>query len=395
MKRFLLIFLGSILVSPIFSQGINFVHDLDEALTKAKVADKMVFVDFYTSWCGPCKRLSKEVFPTKEAGDFFNKHFINCKVQCDEEGVGAELGKKYGVRAYPTLMFLNQKGEIVHTRAGASDVKNLIDLAKIALDPEKNLLAITTKWENGHQDLDFASVYFEELKKAYLMTKLKADFEKYFAALNMADKHSAKAFELVKKVKVFPFSPTLNYLEENKTAYIEHIPVNEFDDFISRTYFAFFKKMARNDSKEVYDNAIQKFKTKDYPFEDEYVMFFNVLTAKDENGHYNILEFQKSGTKFLEKYGVNDDNYTISLTQQLGKCIKGKDEGLAGVEWMDTLLARNRDPKYLKTYLYILQRNHQFGKALEVAEEMRDHALANELSTIRIDKQIEQLKASI
>jgi thiol:disulfide interchange protein len=101
------------------AQGIAFLHDLDEALAKAKVENKMVFIDFYTSWCGPCKVMSNEIFPQATVGTFFNSNFINCKVQCDDKGVGVELGKKYQISAYPTLMFVDKNGNVVHSTAGA------------------------------------------------------------------------------------------------------------------------------------------------------------------------------------------------------------------------------------------------------------------------------------
>src|SRR6186713_1730770 len=77
------------------AQGIEFMHDLDSALVKAKAENKIVFVDFYTSWCAPCKAMSKDVFPQEKVGSFFNPQFINLKIQCDDKGVGEELGKKY------------------------------------------------------------------------------------------------------------------------------------------------------------------------------------------------------------------------------------------------------------------------------------------------------------
>ena len=90
-KIFLFIaFLWISLVS--FAQdGVNFEHlSFREALDKAKSEQKYVFMDCYTSWCGPCKNMTQNVFPQKKAGDYFNPKFICVKYDM-EKGEGPEL----------------------------------------------------------------------------------------------------------------------------------------------------------------------------------------------------------------------------------------------------------------------------------------------------------------
>ena len=59
-------------------EGIKFVES-NWALAKAeaKKQNKLIFLDAYTTWCGPCKMLKRNTFPDKAAGEFFNKNFIN------------------------------------------------------------------------------------------------------------------------------------------------------------------------------------------------------------------------------------------------------------------------------------------------------------------------------
>jgi thiol-disulfide isomerase/thioredoxin len=80
-------------------------------LAKAKTEKKLVFMDAYASWCGPCKLMEKNVFTDKNVADFYNKNFINVRIDM-EKGEGKELAMKYGVRSYPTFLFLNAEGEI-------------------------------------------------------------------------------------------------------------------------------------------------------------------------------------------------------------------------------------------------------------------------------------------
>lgn len=80
MKRLLLIFIGSCMALAVSAQGIEFFHGTyDEALEKARTGNKQIFVDVYTSWCGPCKKMAKEVFTLPEVGTYFNEHFIDRK----------------------------------------------------------------------------------------------------------------------------------------------------------------------------------------------------------------------------------------------------------------------------------------------------------------------------
>jgi len=90
-----------------FSQGIQFEHGTwKEVPQKAQQTDKPIFIDVYTSWCGPCKMMSQNVFPLVEVGKAYNVNFICYQVDA-EKGDGIEISKKYGVRAFPTYLFLN------------------------------------------------------------------------------------------------------------------------------------------------------------------------------------------------------------------------------------------------------------------------------------------------
>lgn len=82
----------------------------DEALAKAASENKLVFMDCYTTWCAPCKKLAKTVFTDEEVGAICNKNFINIKMDM-ESAEGRKLAEKYGVNAFPTLIFFDSTGK--------------------------------------------------------------------------------------------------------------------------------------------------------------------------------------------------------------------------------------------------------------------------------------------
>lgn len=84
---------------------------------------KLTMVDFYTTWCGPCKMMAPHVKKlAAENGDLVNVMQIDAEAQ-------VEISGRYNIRAYPTLLFF-KKGQIVHTIEGAQSYEQLLEEVK-------------------------------------------------------------------------------------------------------------------------------------------------------------------------------------------------------------------------------------------------------------------------
>lgn len=134
-KTFVLSLLISFLAFGSYAQqGISFEHDASWAtvVAKAKKENKLIFMDAYTSWCGPCKMLQARVFPDQELGNYFNQNFVSAKFDM-EKGEGPTLAQKFGVRAYPTLYFIDPNTQkVVHQVLGYRSVDQLMAIGKVA-----------------------------------------------------------------------------------------------------------------------------------------------------------------------------------------------------------------------------------------------------------------------
>jgi len=103
------------------ADGIQFNQSNFKALiNQSKKENKLIFMDVYATWCGPCKRLKAKTFSNPEVGKYFNANFLNIAIDGESEE-GLELSQMYGVRAYPTLLFINERGEIVKKVSGYYD----------------------------------------------------------------------------------------------------------------------------------------------------------------------------------------------------------------------------------------------------------------------------------
>ena len=133
-------------------EGIVFFHGtFAEAKAEAAKQHKLIFMDCFTTWCGPCNRMARDVFPREDVGNFFNEHFICCKMDM-EKGEGLDIAKTFGVRSYPTYLFLDADGSLEHRTLGSKPSENFIADGKTAVDPKRNLHGLTERFNNGDKD---------------------------------------------------------------------------------------------------------------------------------------------------------------------------------------------------------------------------------------------------
>lgn len=180
MKKILLFLL--ILPFAVLGQekGITFEHGLNwsQIKEKAKKENKFIFVDLFTTWCGPCKYMSATVFPQTKVGDFFNSKFVNTKIQMDKTDKDSEevkawyeeaerFGKDYKIAAYPTFLIFNPQGELVHRMVGGGDADEFIERCKDALKPETQYYALLKAFNENPTDLTLAHRMVRAANTAY------------------------------------------------------------------------------------------------------------------------------------------------------------------------------------------------------------------------------------
>lgn len=145
-------------------KGTHFEHGLTwkQVKEKALKENKFLLVDCFTTWCGPCKYMSSTIFPQEKVGAFFNKNFVNVKVQFDKTNGDSEevkswyadadaINTAYKVVAYPTFLIFSPKGELVHRIVGGGDADDFIARAEKALHPETQYYTLLKKYEAGNK----------------------------------------------------------------------------------------------------------------------------------------------------------------------------------------------------------------------------------------------------
>jgi thioredoxin-related protein len=202
-------------------EGISFESgDWKAVLSKAKAENKLVFIDVYTSWCGPCKKMAAEVFPKKEVADVFNASFVNYKIDA-EKGEGVQIAKTFSVHAYPTYLFVNGDGQLVYRLTGYNEPKPFLAHAAIALkekDDPKPLVMWSKEYESGNRDKQFLAGF---LKKRATLKMPSAEIIEDITPLCSPE-----------DLKNKEFLSAILYSDEN----IEYVPNGKFFSYVTAHY---------------------------------------------------------------------------------------------------------------------------------------------------------------
>lgn len=222
MKRIILVTLAmvaAVITTAAQNRNINFesTKEWKEIVRKAKEGKKLIFVDCYASWCGPCKMLDKNVFTNNEVADFFNANFINAKFDMEKDGDGVQLKKQFGVKLYPTLLFIDStSGEVIHSIVGVRSPEALISEAKLAMKPDGNLNSLMKRYAAGEKDAEFIKKYVPVLYSAYMRNEAARVAGEYLYPLPVDSLATPENWQLINRYVSDPLSPLLKRVMDER-----------------------------------------------------------------------------------------------------------------------------------------------------------------------------------
>jgi thiol-disulfide isomerase/thioredoxin len=360
MKKQLFIILGFFCVSLSFSYsqdknvaagGMNFFEgSLPDVLNAAKEQNKYIFVDAFTDWCKPCKWMAANVFPNEEAGRFYNENFIVYKLDM-EKGEGIDFAQKYEVRSYPSYLFFDPQGELVHRSVGSKPVEMFIEDGKNALNPDKQFYALQKKYDAGDRSENLLYNYafalssanrgqleIAEVASAYLNTQKKEDLT------------SEKNWNVIDKLLYDINSSAFKYLEENK------------DKFAAR-YGE--------------DNVNRKI----------------LITKIEYNSDVgNWTWFAKALPEFAEKYAWNSWDMLNEFAWSIYENIDDKEILMSAEKWIVRSIELEKNYYNTDTYAAILYKLGKHKKALKYANEAIELAKASNIDYKGTQELIEKIK---
>ncbi len=187
-------------LTAICQDGVRFEDlTLEQALKKAKAENKLILMDCYTSWCGPCKMMASRIFTQKKAGDFFNSRFVSVKYDM-EKGEGIELAKKYNVKSFPTFFIMKPDGTVQHRiGGGAYKLEDFIAWIEMGLNEKTSLAYLEKRYAAGDMTKEEMADYHWALYYAGYKDKDEALKKELWERLDKSDKLQEKFWFLMKE----------------------------------------------------------------------------------------------------------------------------------------------------------------------------------------------------
>ncbi|MFC4687365.1 thioredoxin family protein [Epilithonimonas pallida] len=285
-------------------------------LAKAKTEKKLVFMDAYASWCGPCKLMEKNVFTDENVADFYNKNFINVRIDM-EKGEGKELAMKYGVRSYPTFLFLNAEGEIVGKELGYIKSEEFLELGKKNNNPQLVNTNLKDEFLKGKLDpaglLNFISLY---ASKDPVLAKQAS--EKYFS--NKKDK-SFSGEEVNALLNFTQSVDDANYkvFVANKAAITELLPENNYKQFDNYLKLMKLVTSATNEkTKTIDDSKVLKDGEGLFP-KDELIKSLNIYKLNYYSAHENFPAYEKTALEYYKNPDEFNNNELLGAASTLAE----------------------------------------------------------------------------
>ena len=447
MKRFyvsLICLTVSVLaINQTFSQGINFRQDdWQNVLVQAKAQKKLIFVDIYTAWCGPCKEMDKKTFTDVSVGDKFNARFINYKVDA-EKGFGITLAKRYNVTSYPTCLFVDPSENLIYKQEGLLRAPDLVKEADMVLNNQANakpLYALDKLYENGRRDTEFLNEYIavrslyanidnRDLVEEYVksLTPIQYSADKTLRIIvNNGFKIDGKAFDLLLKFREKAESLFEGGVEKVNRAFSQSI--NEvFDVALKNKNQIMFDKALTANLKALPNTAdrvndknklafylamkdVNKFSEAAEQYLDQYVMFVQIESIRKQdlweyekimqNYKLGIRDSVGAGAALYQNLKVNAKNTMARLTSaELNEVVKAfydqvedKAKLKKATEWAIRSLELVETPDAYHSYAQLMLKMGDKQMAMDIEQKAYDVALREKLDTQKFTAALEKMR---
>lgn len=344
-----------------------------EALSKAKAENKLIFLDAYAVWCEPCKVMEAYTFTDQEVGTFYNEQFVNYRMDM-EDYPGVEVAELYQVGVYPSLLFINGNGEVIHRGCGSLDATQFLALGEEALDSEMNLASYERRYDEGDRSAEFMIDYLDLLE--IICLNAEAFASDYLAGLPREQLMEETGWAVLASYQWDIFSNEFQYLMKNKKAFEESIGVQAVHAKLYDTFLAQYQEVY--ESEELHDfgmrSLMHALKQTSFSGSDTLTSMMNLHYAEYNE---NWDDFAENAIDLVGMTGLSDPAELSELAWKFYLFIGNKNQLEIASGWAKQAVDAMPEPSIIDTYASLQYKLGNRKKAVEL--EKRALELAKEL----------------
>ena len=361
----------------------------NEIMQMASSADKIIFMDAYTTWCGPCKWIAANMFTNDTIADFYNSNFICAKFDM-EKGEGLSIAAQYQVKAYPTLLFINSNGELVHKRVGAPQkVSDYIEMGTIALTPGQGLTDILKRYDNGERSALFMLSYLDRMQGAYI--PITEQVNQYFASLPEQDRFEPLNWQILYKYVTEMNSPAFAFLQKNQASFEKRYSPDSVNQKIFNVYLQSLAAMVRtrNFSEANFSKAKQTILASGYKDAGKVIFTADIYVSQMKG---DLKQFTDLAMKELDKYYRNDPGFLYQVAGTFLQVAEDPKQLEKATEWAQRASELKPSPDYLDTWAELLYKTGKKEEAVKAAETALELAKKEKVATDRIESNLKKFR---
>ncbi len=312
------------------NQGVNFRKlTFEQALATSKKENKPLYVHGYADWCHYCKYMVDSVYTDKEVGDFFNAKFVCIKIDMEKEG--RELNKTIKSHTFPTMLFYDVNGELMHRAAGRRYKLPFLELGKEALDPNRQMRTYKNKYENGTATPEEVQYYFRMQEVAGMDAQLMLnDYLMKQPDSSFTNKNNWRImYDIIKD----PTMPCMNRLIDNKKELSEKYSADSVNNKILNVHNSYLMQFIQQLDTVGFEAAKKKIRSNPkLEISDKICAWADLNKYKLRSDWEN---YRKNAKPFIEKYAMDDFRRINDVSNNLYDHFAGDKELMSTAEsWL-------------------------------------------------------------
>jgi len=423
LKQYLLALVLLLVALPARAQegeGIRFFKGtFEEALKEAKKQGKPLFVDFYATWCGPCKKMEKTIFTQPQVGKLFNEKFVSLQMDA-EKPENVETAKKYKVDAFPTLGFIDTEGKAIAINVGFMNADELIEMARTAVG---ELISFEDLYQQHRKSPNDLTIQQELLTQAprFLTTQDGMDAEKWVVRVRkiyqayiekkMSDNSliNRKDYVIIGYLGGDDEESTyrlVDYISNNMDAWMAAVGEPAAYYVVEKNDERMLKLVKKGD--ESYKTYLEKIRT-DYKKAYDVIKFTSATPYDKSRDYYNALfaiyknkdvaQYLKLMRQYLATLGAdaNAADYAMaaqSLYYAAGNKLSAADHEQA-IEWLKMAIPSEKVLMNKINYLVMVGDSYRELKKYKEAEQYYKQAYGESLQMGELEQAQQMIQASV